>query len=87
MTDFHNTFGKPIWATEFACQNFNGGPQCTRDQVFAFADEVTAFMDSTDWVEAYFPFRVMHDMQGVNQDNQLMAGDGSPTDLAKVYLL
>jgi len=85
MQTFHDTFNKPIWATEFACQNFNGGPQCTRDEVFAFASQVTAFMDSTDWVEAYFPFGVMHQMQGVNEDNQLMASSGSPTDLAKVY--
>lgn len=85
ITDFHNTFKLPIWATEFACQNFNGGAQCTNDEVFNFADKVVKFMDATDWVEAYFPFGAMRDMQGVNGFNQLMTNGGALTDLAHVY--
>jgi hypothetical protein len=31
VLDFATTFGKPIWVTEYACQNFNGGAQCSSD--------------------------------------------------------
>jgi hypothetical protein len=86
VTDFHNTFGKPIWVTEFACQNFNGGAQCTNDQTVAFFTQVTSWMDSQDFVEYYFPFGAMHDMQGVNPTNQLMAPDGGLTDLGHIFV-
>ncbi|KAI0088656.1 hypothetical protein BDY19DRAFT_1007994 [Irpex rosettiformis] len=29
VRQYHDTFNKPIWVTERACQNFNGGPQCS----------------------------------------------------------
>ncbi|KAG9118598.1 hypothetical protein FRC07_006810, partial [Ceratobasidium sp. 392] len=32
VTDFYNTFKKPIIVSEYACQDFAGGPQCTNDQ-------------------------------------------------------
>ncbi|EIN10357.1 hypothetical protein PUNSTDRAFT_84335 [Punctularia strigosozonata HHB-11173 SS5] len=83
---WHSTFGKPIWVTEFACQNFNGGAQCSKDEVFSFMQTVTSYMESQDWVAAYFAFGVMHDMQGVNTLNQLMASSGQPTDLGYMYI-
>lgn len=86
VQDFHNTFGKNIWVTEYACQNFNGGAQCSRDKTFAFHDKVTKWMESQDFVEHFFPFGAMHQMQGVNPDNQLMADDGGLTDLGHYYV-
>ncbi|KAK7024343.1 hypothetical protein VNI00_016386 [Paramarasmius palmivorus] len=53
LEDFHNTFGKPIWLTEFACQNFNGGTQCSVEEVQQFMSTTIDFMDSTDWVQQY----------------------------------
>ncbi|KAF9469066.1 glycosyl hydrolase catalytic core-domain-containing protein [Collybia nuda] len=79
ITDFHNTFGLPIWVTEFACQ-------CTRDEVFTFMKTVKDFMNNTSWVAHYFAFGVMHDMVGVNPANQLMASNGFPTDLGYLYI-
>mgnify|MGYP001222864406 CR=1 FL=1 len=50
---YHQVFGRPIWLTEFACQNFGGGAQCSRDQVFAFMKRTTQYMDSQGWVALY----------------------------------
>jgi len=83
---FHDGFGHPIWVTEYACQNFNGGPQCSKDATWNLHQTVTGFMDGTSWVAAYFPFGVMHDMQGVNPTNQMMASGGGPNDLGNWYL-
>jgi len=86
VTDMHNTFNKPIWVTEFACQNFSGGAQCTWDQVFSFMRKVTAFMDGASFVQEYFAFGAMHDMFNVNPANQLLGGNGRPTDLGNLYI-
>ncbi|CAA7259519.1 unnamed protein product [Cyclocybe aegerita] len=86
VTDYHNTFGRDIWVTEFACQNFAGGAQCNAGQVVEFMNTVTGWMDNTSWVKKYFAFGVMHDMVGVNTLNQLMAPNGQPTELGWNYL-
>jgi hypothetical protein len=86
LQDFHSTFNLPIWPTEFACQNFSGGAQCTSDEVWNFMTTVKNFMDSTSWVGKYFAFGVLHDMAGVNSLNQLLGSDGQPTDLGRLYI-
>ncbi|KDQ64748.1 glycoside hydrolase family 128 protein [Jaapia argillacea MUCL 33604] len=86
ITDFHTTFGLPIWVTEFADQNFSGGAQANQGEVDAFMTQATDFMNGQDWVHAYFWFGVMHDMSGVNPDNQLMQGNGQPNALGYQYL-
>jgi len=84
--DFHSTFNRDIWVTEFACQNFAGGAQCDEAQVQNFMSTVTSWMDSTGYIFAYFAFGIMHDMQGVNVLDQLMAADGQPTNLGWSYI-
>ncbi|KAF8520104.1 hypothetical protein JB92DRAFT_1926486 [Gautieria morchelliformis] len=86
LNDLHDTFGLPMWLTEFACQNFNGGAQCSSGDVWGFQAQVTAFMESADYMLMFMPFGAMQDMQGVNTLNQLMNPDGSPNALAKAYL-
>jgi hypothetical protein len=66
LTDLHNTFNRPIWVTEWACQNYNGGKQCSQDGVAIFMNETQSFMDQTDWVERYSWFGAMENLQGVN---------------------
>jgi hypothetical protein len=85
-TLWHHTFNMSIWPTEFACQNFNGGPQCTQTETDNFMEAVTQFCRDTDWVANYFAFGVMTDMQGVNPDNQLMNDNGQPTALGYRYI-
>lgn len=92
LEDFHNTFQKPIWVTEWACQvavsafripgllnvyqnpqNFNGGPQCSQQDIIDFLNQTQSFMDATDWVERYAWFGVMRDLQGVNPVRQFLS--------------
>lgn len=86
VTNFHNTFNRPVVPTEYACQNFNGGAQCTRDETWGFHQRIKGWMDSTSWIPYYFPFGAFRDMQGVNVFNQLMNPDGSPTPLGWSYI-
>jgi hypothetical protein len=53
MEDMHNTFNRPLWVTEWACQDYNGGPQCSAAQVQSFLSATQGFMDTTPWIERY----------------------------------
>ncbi|KAF8201155.1 glycosyl hydrolase catalytic core-domain-containing protein [Mycena galopus ATCC 62051] len=86
LTDFHDTFQRPIWVTEWACQNFNGGPQCTAAQVSEFLAQTQAFMDAQDWVERYAWFGVLRDLEGVNTLDAMLTSNGQITDLGKQYI-
>ncbi|KAK1236666.1 hypothetical protein PQX77_000022 [Marasmius sp. AFHP31] len=86
ITDFHNTFQKPIWLTEYACQNFSGGAQCSPDDIKNFMDKVKKFAEETEWVHQYCWFGAMHDMVDVNPNNQLMDPAGKPTPLGLDFL-
>ena len=84
LQDWHQTFGKDIWVTEFACQNFNGGAQCNKDQTNAFATEVADFMNQQDWVKGWAPFAVIQNLQGVAETQRLSNGN-NPTSLFRTY--
>lgn len=86
MEDFHSTFGMQLWITEYACQNFNGGAQCSKQETTDFHRSVMEWMDKTDYIAHYFPFSVMTNLQGVNEDNKMMNDDGSPNSLGKMFL-
>lgn len=86
VTSFHDAFNMDIWVTEYACQNFNGGAQCTDDQVWAFMEATKSWMEETEWIAAYFAFGVMTDMSGVNDLDRLMESTGLPTDLGYYYI-
>jgi len=73
---WHNTFQKPIWVTEFACQNFNGGAQPSNDQIWSFYSQATAWLESTSYVESYMPFGFMDDMSNVNPADSLFSSNG-----------
>lgn len=47
---------KPLWVTEYACQNYRGGAQCSPDQTWAFHSAAAKWMDSQDWIERYSPY-------------------------------
>ncbi|KAI0637870.1 glycosyl hydrolase catalytic core-domain-containing protein [Trametes polyzona] len=87
LQDFHDTFQKPIWVTEWACQNFNhADQQCSLQDIVNFMNATQAFMDSTDWIERYAWFGAMRNLQGVNQDNALMSLQGQITTLGQQYI-
>lgn len=56
VENFHSKTNKDIWITEFACQNFNGGAQCTDDYIWYFIKESVKWMDNTGWIGKYAPF-------------------------------
>jgi len=86
VQDFYNTFKKPIWVTEVACQSFSGGPQCNAGQVSAFMNTITSWMDSTWYVERYCWFGAMPDLGNVNTLNGLMQGNGQPNALGANFI-
>ncbi|WVR05287.1 hypothetical protein IAU60_002300 [Kwoniella sp. DSM 27419] len=86
VENFHQQTGLNIWVTEYACQDYNGGSQCSEQDTWTFHQQMAAWFDSQDYVERYSPFGVMKDMQGVNQDNALMNPDGSITSLGSWYI-
>lgn len=85
ITDFHTTFNKPIWVTEFACQDFSGRNQPCPN-VYEFMGKVQDFMNNAPYVVAYAAFGVMHDMYNVNPVNQLLNGADQPTSLGWNYI-
>jgi hypothetical protein len=80
----HNRFGKPIWLTEFACNDF-GTQSCPMD-VFAFAAQAKAILNSLDYVVVAAPFGFVNTLSGVNPASRLISDDGWPNDLARMYL-
>lgn len=88
VTDYHNAFQKPIWVTEWACQNF-GDPklgQCSEDDVSDFLETTQSWMEKTDFVERYAWLGATINVQGVNPDNNLMNSNGQVNDLGSQYL-
>ncbi|KAF9547698.1 hypothetical protein CPC08DRAFT_648661 [Agrocybe pediades] len=86
VEDFHNTFNKTIWVTEWACQNFvDFSAQCSDEDVRQFLNATQSYLDNATFVERYSWFGAMKDMQGVNEDNALMGSNGSITSLGKQY--
>ena len=53
---WHDEFQKPVWVTEFACQNFNGGSQCDAGKIWWFMTQATLWMNNTEWIERYCAF-------------------------------
>ncbi|WWD16021.1 hypothetical protein CI109_100446 [Kwoniella shandongensis] len=86
VENFHSQTGLNIWVTEYACQNFNGGAQCTDQESWNLHTEMAGWFDQQSYIERYSPFGVMADMQGVNQNNALMNPDGSITSLGGWYI-
>ncbi|OWZ31021.1 hypothetical protein C347_03779 [Cryptococcus neoformans AD2-60a] len=81
---YHSTYGKNIWVTEFAPQNFSVyntttdtyDGQATYVEIQRFMDVATSYMKSVSWVERWFWFGAMYDMQGVNALDTLFVESG-----------
>ncbi|KAI0771923.1 glycosyl hydrolase catalytic core-domain-containing protein [Trametes elegans] len=87
LQDYHDTFQKPVWVTEWACQNFSDeNGQCSLQDIVNLMNATQTFMDSTHWVERYAWFGAMENLQGVNQENALMSAEGYITTLGKQYI-
>jgi hypothetical protein len=64
---FHSTFQRPLWITEWACQNYNNASaQCSESDIVRFLNQTQDFMDKSLFVERYAWFGAMENLQGVN---------------------
>ncbi|KAJ7368144.1 glycosyl hydrolase catalytic core-domain-containing protein [Mycena albidolilacea] len=84
---WHDTYNLPVYVTEYADQDFNGGPQASMDEIWAFMTGATSWLNSQDWVKAHCWFGAMEGMTNVNPLNKLMndAGD-APNDLGYYFI-
>lgn len=85
IAKWHDKYNKDIFVTEFACTDFNGGAQKSKDQVWAFGEDVKSWMDKQDYVKGYAPFAVIDNLQGVAETNRLSNGN-NPTSLFDMYV-
>jgi len=87
VTYWHTTYNLPVYVTEYADQDFNGGAQADSDQIWAFMEGATSWLNSQDWVAAHCWFGAMQNLVNVNPLNSLMnsAGDG-PNDLGSYFI-
>nr|GAT58540.1 predicted protein [Mycena chlorophos] len=86
INDFHNTFNLSIWVTEWSCQNYNGGPQCTASQISELLNTTQSYMNSVDWVERYSWFGILRDLEGVNSLDAMLTSSGKITNLGEQYI-
>jgi len=87
LTDFYNTFQRPLWITEWACENFvNASDQCSQEEIVAFLNDTQTFMDETEWVERYAWFGTMSDLGGVNPLDAMMDKNGKINALGRQYI-
>jgi O-glycosyl hydrolase len=82
LTKMHNIFHMDIWVTEFACQDFTGGPQAGAEQISTFMKNVTTWMDQTSFIRKYFPYGVATQAEiNINPLDALEGPDGKPNAL------
>lgn len=72
LETFYTTFQRPLWVTEWACQNFNNASaQCSESDVVQFMNQTQGFMDELSYVERYAWYGAMENLQGVNPVSDL----------------
>jgi hypothetical protein len=86
LTKVHNTFGKNVWVTEFACMDFGNWKPCTKDQAWAFNNEMLNWMNARSWVTRYSAFGALVNMYNVGSSARLMTKGGSLTALGWDYI-
>jgi hypothetical protein len=79
--------GKPVWVTEFACQDFSGrNQQCSPGQIRDFLTQAKNYLENNPCVQEYFWFGAFTDMGNVNAKCSLVNGDMSLNSLGKLYV-
>ncbi|KAJ7781423.1 glycosyl hydrolase catalytic core-domain-containing protein [Mycena metata] len=84
---WYDTYKLPVYITEYADQDFNGGPQASMDEIWTFMEGATTFFNENDWVKAHCWFGAMTGMDNVNPLNTLMNSAGTaPNDLGYYFI-
>ncbi|RPD61757.1 glycoside hydrolase [Lentinus tigrinus ALCF2SS1-7] len=85
VEQYHNAFpGKPIWVTEWACEDFNGGTAVTEAEASSFMKTTQAFLDSASYVERYAWFGAS--ASGPSNPIALMDTSGKINALGEQYI-
>ncbi|PRP79066.1 hypothetical protein PROFUN_13168 [Planoprotostelium fungivorum] len=74
VSDIHNSFGKPIWVTEWACVDYGDG-RCDQNSVYSFMGQTTSWLDSAAFVERFAWFGVR--VNGIPGEDALLDGSGN----------
>jgi len=86
ITKFHKAVKKPIWVTEWACQDYSGkNHQCSAEVTLKFLKETKQWMDKKSWIQRYAYYGAFESMN-INPTNRLMTPNGEITHLGKFYL-
>jgi hypothetical protein len=86
VTDFYETFQKPIWVTEWACQDFTGkNQQCNQQHVIDYMNVTQTWMETTDWIERYSWFGALVD-NPITATNSLLTKGGKINPLGQQYI-
>ncbi|KJA27610.1 glycoside hydrolase family 128 protein [Hypholoma sublateritium FD-334 SS-4] len=87
VEDYYNTFQKPLWITEWACQDYvNVTHVCSADEISAFMNVTQAYLDSVSYVERYAWFGAQKNLSIVDSNNAIMDDDGIIDQLGKQYI-
>jgi len=88
VQNYYNTFGLPIWVTEFADTDFNNRNwQASQSDVNNFMSDTTNWLNAQSWVERYSWFGVMRAVDIQDKANMAMNYDGSRNALGDQYVL
>jgi len=89
VQDMHNTFGRNVWITEWACVQYSSSdPDCSQNNVYSFMGQTTLWLDQQSYVERWAWFGALKNVAatGVPATNALLTSDGqSRTGLGNQY--
>jgi len=83
VNKWYEAFKKPIWITEFACQNYryDGTPQPDNDKIWNFHVQAAEWLKGVDFVEVAMPFGFQRNdllsTVNVQDGNRLISSDGN----------
>jgi len=87
LNHMHNTFNMDIWVTEYAAEDFTGGPQSDEEQITAFMRNITTWMDQTSFIRKYFPYGLTTSANiNINKLDALAGSDDKPNALGCLAL-
>lgn len=88
----YQQFNKPVMVTEYSCHDYSGNnQQCSSDQIWSFMEQTQGWMNSQDWIAAFFFFAPMTaselESNNINGANALISNGGNGlTALGQYYI-
>ncbi|KAF9474707.1 glycoside hydrolase [Pholiota conissans] len=87
VEDYYTTFQKPLWVTEWACEDYVHPENiCTLQDIITFMNAMQTFLDGAGFVERYAWFGAQKNLTMVDSNNGIMDDNGVINDLGKQYI-